>query len=323
MKKNSSLLWILLLVAMLQPLRGDKMYVMAFDDWPPFTGKDGRPRVAVNLLTSAMERLGHKVDIMTLRPGEFPRVFTDPVIDLSPALWYDKGREAQVYFSDPIFENRLVLVGLTGSGATHAGLAELEGKTLGVVSGYAYGEELAATTATLVPGRSDEENIRKMLKGEIDLVLTSELLLTYASRRHAEAFKDRVEIGERALITKQIHFAVKRTVPEAKSLVKDLNREIQRMIDDGSYYEILGINRVVKDINGDGKPEILLMGDPANTLNPEEIYRGFGESDVVDADMDQWFMVEGKFYKTLEEIPAAQRKEMEASARRQLDISFE
>ena len=323
MKRIFFILVLLGLGLLLTPLKAEKMYVMAFDDWPPFTGKDGRPRVAVQLLTAAMERLGHKVDIMTLRSGEFPRVFTDPVIDMSPALWYNKEREKQVVYSDPIFENRLVLVGLIGSGAAHLSLKDLAGKTLGVVDGYAYGDTLTNAPATLVLGGSEEENIKKMLMGEIDFVLTSELLLTYASRRHVEAFKNRVEIGVQPQITKQIYFAVKKTVPGAKDLVKDLNKEIQAMIQDGSYYEILGINRIVKDINGDGIPEILLMGDPASTLNPEEIYRGFGEGDVVDTDMQQWFMVDGKFYKTLEEIPEAQRKKMAQTAKKQIEFDLE
>ncbi len=39
--------------------------------------------------------------------------------------------------------------------------------------------------------------------------------------------------------------------------------------------------------------------------------------------MQQWFMVDGKFYKTLEEIPEAQRKKMAQTAKKQIEFDLE
>ncbi len=315
--------FVLLMMCCVLPVSAEQWLVMGFDDWPPFTGKGGSPRVAVEMLTQALERLNYHVDRVPLPQGQFSRVFTDDQIQVSPALWHDVSREEIMIYTDPIFENRLVLVGRPGSNAESIGLSDLQGKKLAVVDGYAYGEKLASSPAELVMGKSDAANIRSLMKGDVDYVLISELLMIYAKRAQKQGFRDEMEVGKHPQITRQIHFAVKKTTPNAKKIVKQLNGEIAKMMEDGSFYEILGINRIIKDINGDGKPEVLLMGDPARTLNPEEVYYTGGNMDIPETDMEHWYMVDGKYYKTMEEVPADKREKMNKMAEQQIKFLIE
>ncbi|MDF3129576.1 transporter substrate-binding domain-containing protein [Kiritimatiellaeota bacterium B1221] len=315
--------FLLLTLCGLWTVSAEEWLVMGFDDWPPFTGKGGSPRVAVEMLTMALERLDYHVDRIPLPHGEFSRVFTDDQIQLSPALWHDPSREEVMIFTNPIFENRLILVGRPGSDAASMGLSTLDGKKLAVVEGYAYGEKLATCPAEVVLGKSDAANIRSLMNGDVDYVLISELLMIYAKRAQKHGFTDMMEVGTIPQITRDIHFAVKRSTPNAKKIVAELNSEIEKMMVDGSYYEILGINRIIKDIDGDGKPEVLLLGDPAQTLNPEEVYYTGGNMDIPEAEMDHWFMVDGKFYKTIEEVPEDKREKMNTLADKQVKFLIE
>ena len=224
-------------------------------------------------------------------------------------------------YSAPIFQNRLVLVGRKGSGAETRSLEDLAGRTLAVVEGYAYGEELEKTNATLMAGGSEQANMLKLLNGEVDYVLVSELLLTYARRVQREKFEAVLEIGSEPQITRHIHFAVKREVPGAGKLVKALNNEIKAMIRDGSYHEIMGVGRLIADIDGDGKMEVVIVGDPAETLNPEEVYADFSGTPP-QGEMARWYLVDKKLYASLDDIPADKRAKMK-NPDRNIEFEFE
>jgi polar amino acid transport system substrate-binding protein len=287
--------------------------VLGFDDFPPFTGADGSPRVAVDLLEEAMDRLGNRVDMIMVRSGNFERVFTDPRIEASPALWYSKERKRDLVFSKPFFHNRLLLVGRKGSGAAVKTLKDFDGATLGVVDGYAYGPELEKSGATLVLGVSDQKNMLKLLNGEVDFILIEEMLLTYARRVQREKFEALLEIGQEPLIIKPLHFAVKREVRGAKKLVRQLNRTLLEMLKDGTYHEIMGVGRLVADVDGDGATEVILVGDPAETLNPENVF----ESTTSTPDRDgkkEWYLVDGRLYASLDSIPPDKRRKMKSPA---------
>lgn len=171
------------MLASVLPLSADTDYlVLGFDNYPPFTGADGSPRVAVDLLDHAMRRLKKNIDMIMLGPGQFNQIFTNDRIEASPALWYSEERAKTFHFTDPIFQNRLMLVGRKGSGAGKMRMDDLDGKTVVIVAGYAYGPELEESGAERVDGDSDQDNMLKVLNGEVDYALIEEVLLTYARR---------------------------------------------------------------------------------------------------------------------------------------------
>ncbi|MCY4597979.1 MAG: transporter substrate-binding domain-containing protein [Bryobacterales bacterium] len=57
----------------------------------------------------------------------------------SAAFWKDTERERVLLYSQPYLENRLILVGRQGSDVSANSLADLAGKRIALVAGYAYG----------------------------------------------------------------------------------------------------------------------------------------------------------------------------------------
>jgi hypothetical protein len=284
--------------------------VLGFDEYPPFTGDYGSPRVSVDLMERAMKRMNKTIDMIMVDPGEFERIFTNDRIEASPALWYSKERKKEFIFSNPYFENRLMLVGRKGSGARSTTLQQLDGKRVAVVEGYAYGPELEKSGAVLVAGVSEQKNMVKVLNGEVDFALIEEMLLTYARRVQQEQFETLLEIGSTPLITKPLHMAVKRDVRGAKRFIRRLNRELKSMLKDGTYHEIMGVGRLVADVDGDGTMEVIMVGDPAETLNPEEVFQD--KSQPSENGMEHWFLVKGKLFSSLDDIPPDLRATMKA-----------
>jgi ABC-type amino acid transport substrate-binding protein len=80
--------------------------------------------------------------------------------DGSAAAWRDPERERALLFSQPYLENRLILVGRTGTDVSAAALTGLKGKRVSIVEGYAYGAALDKAGITFVPSRSEEDSLR-------------------------------------------------------------------------------------------------------------------------------------------------------------------
>ena len=71
-------------------------------------------------------------------------------------------------FSDPYLENRLVLVGRSGSDVRAAAFADLKGKKLALVNGYAYGEAIEAGGPTWVRTGGEQDSLSRLLNGAVD-----------------------------------------------------------------------------------------------------------------------------------------------------------
>ena len=65
------------------------------------------------------------------------RYFSGP-FDGSAAAWKDAEREKALLFSQPYLENRLMLVARRGGDVSAATVADLKGKRVAIVEGYAY-----------------------------------------------------------------------------------------------------------------------------------------------------------------------------------------
>src|SRR5687767_4310640 len=82
--------------------------------WPPFTNEAGKPRIALNLVETALGRAGLNAGTTIVEPAQFNDALMSDRYDGSAAAWKDAGRERVLVFSEPYLENRLVLVGRAG-----------------------------------------------------------------------------------------------------------------------------------------------------------------------------------------------------------------
>ena len=73
-------------------------------------------------------------------PGQYGEALLKGPYDGTAVGWRDSQREQALLFSDPYLENRLVLVGRSGSDVSARTFADLKGKKLALVNGYAYGD---------------------------------------------------------------------------------------------------------------------------------------------------------------------------------------
>ena len=241
--------------------------------WSPFTNEAGKPRYAIDLVEAALKRVGLTVETATVPEGTLTAALLEGRFDGSPALWRDKEREEKLVYSKPYLENRLVLVGRKGFDVSAPALPALAGRKIALVDGYAYGDALQVPKGpTYVAASTVEQSLEKVLAGDADYVLMDELVVQYLLTNYPDQVKTRLAIGTEPLLVRTLHFALRRNVIGAESIVARFDAEITKMVADHSYQQMLRIGWMEADVDGDGRTELVPASDQAGNAPPVRRY---------------------------------------------------
>lgn len=273
---------------------------LASDIWPPFTNVEEEKSISFDIVKEALERNSIIVNMDILEFGEVLSVIKKNEYDGSAALWMNEKRKEYLLFSEPYLHNQLILVGRKGSDVSARDFNELRNVKIGVVSNYAYGIEGAEENSIqLISGKSDQKNLEALLSKKVDYILIDDLIIHYLIKYQTNDVSEFLSIGQNPLFVKSLHFALNKNVENAKAIINDFNMQIDAMIADGAYHEILGLNWISADIDGDGKLELVLVGSKAGVNPPENPY----DIDNGQEETTGGFYINGIHYATWEDVP--------------------
>jgi len=294
--------WLLMLPAL--ALASDPPALrLASDTWPPFTDAPEGVRIAVELVHTALERAGVQATTTIVDWSDVEAGLRNATFDGSAAMWRNAERERDLVFSAPYLENRLVLVGRKGSDVAATKISDLAGKRVAAVGRYAYGEDIEnAVGVHFVGGRNDQEDLTKLLAGEVEYILVDELVSRYLVANQPEETTAKLEIGTTPLARRPLHFAIRRDVPGAEEIVEAFNNEIRGMLADGTYAEILQIAWIQVDVDGDGLDELVPLGDMVGLAPPASVYDVFGKMPETDPEKQRIF-IQGSIFEGWDAIP--------------------
>ena len=207
--------------------------------------------------------------------AQFTSSLLAPAFDGSAAAWKDPERERVLIFSQPYLENRLVLVGRRGADVSARTLADLAGKRVAIVEGYSYGDSIESGGPIFVRSASEEDSLARLLKGVVDYTLMDDLVVQYIVSNYPKEAGTRLQIGSTPLVTRELCLALRRTRPDAESIVTRFNAQLRGMIADGTYHRLLHVDWIRADINGDGVAEYVPRTDGAGTAEPKRAYALF------------------------------------------------
>jgi len=190
--------------------------------WPPFTNAAGQSRFALDLVETALGRIALASRTTIVSAAEFTPALLSGRFDGSAAAWKDPEREQVLLFSQPYLENRLVLVGRHGADVSAKALSLLAGKRIAIVEGYSYGDELDRSGVIFERTASEEDSLAQLLKSNVDYTLMDDLVVQYVVSTYPKESGTRLEIGSTPLVTRSLHFAIRRTRPDAQSIVARL-----------------------------------------------------------------------------------------------------
>jgi ABC-type amino acid transport substrate-binding protein len=267
----------------------------------------------------ALNRSGIKSETKIIGFEEVNNGIRKGSIDGSAALWYTEEREQFLVFSAPYLQNRLVVVGRKGADVGMATFAELSGKRVALVGNYAYGSEVnEAGDVILVEGASDQQNLERLLKQEVDYMLVDELLMEYLLTHQQDEVLKYLQIGATPVITRSLHFAIRKDLQGAQSVIDRFNQGILKMISDGSYNRILQLNWIRADIDGDGKME-MVGGEHAGKAAPSSSYDVWFENSGTDSSTNRYY-VNGQIYQGWDNIP--QQYKVQTTTERPEDLKL-
>jgi hypothetical protein len=269
---------------------------------------EGQPRVALEIVTTALARAGYTAIHELVPMGALlSDLRTGGAYDGSAALWRSEEREQFLLYSEPYLENRLMLVGRKGSDVSAKSFAELKGKKIGVVKDYAYGPELdGATQPVFVRGESTEKNLRALLHGELDYVVADALVVHHLKQQYPEQTQEKLATGATPLITRTMHFTLRKNLPNAQQILDRFNEQRARMLKDGSYHAALQVDWILVDIDGDGISEMVAVGDKVGVKAPQSGYQPLSVSKggvIPGSESKIRYVVKGVPYDTWDTVP--------------------
>jgi polar amino acid transport system substrate-binding protein len=239
--------------------------------WPPFTDQPGQPRFASDLVDAALSRIGMKADTAIVEPEAFtPALLTGPY-DGSAAAWKDDQREQVLLFSQSYLENRLILLGRKGADVSATALSALKGKKVAIVGGYAYGD-IDNAGPTFVRTKGEEDSLTQLLRGQTDYALMDELVVEYLVENYAKEAQAHLQLGSTPIIKRPLYFAIRKSRPDAATVISRFNAELIGMIKDRTYHKLLHVDWIRADIDGDGIPEYIPATNEIGKLAPEHAY---------------------------------------------------
>ena len=273
--------------------------------WAPFTNESGQARFALDLVEAALGRFGVSAKTTIVEPAKFTAALLSNEFDGSAAAWKDAERERGLVFSQPYLENRLILVGRSGDNVSTSSLADLKGKRIAIVEGYAYGDAIETSGAAFVRSRSEEDSLALLLSNKADYALMDDLVVQYIVNNYPKEAKTRLSLGTAPLVTRPLYFAVRRSRPDAEAIVSRFNAQLRGMIADRTYHRLLHVSWIRADVDGDGVAEFVPQNDRAGTAAPERAYNLFTTDKAATTKIDPTprFYIGGNIYTEWASVP--------------------
>ena len=273
--------------------------------WPPFADAPGKPRFALDLVDVALERIGIGAQTVVLDEDELSSALLNGGFDGSAAVWKDEARESAMIYSQPYLESRLILVGRRGNDVSATSLAGLAGTRIAMVAGQAY----AGLTETMggpafVRSNSAEDGVARLLDGEVDYTLMDDLVVQYLIGNHGEEARTRMAFGKTPVLTRSLHFAVRRSLPDADSIISRFNAEVRAMMTDRTYHSLLMLDWIRTDVDGDGLGEYVPYIDQTGPSRPEYSYELFASGGpAMEPGMTRRYYLGGNIYEGWPAVP--------------------
>jgi polar amino acid transport system substrate-binding protein len=281
------------------------------DVWPPFTNAEGEKSILSDLVQEALVGIQIESSMEILEFTEVLDQVHSGKYDGIPGLWISPERQEKYFFSKPYLYNQLVLVGRKGSDVSAATFTELEGKKIGVINNYAYGNFENNKEIVMVPGISNQKNLENLLSDKIDYMLVDALLIQYMLKHQLNDVTLHLAIGQKPLLVKSLHLALGKNVDNAEEILDRFDEQIEQMITDGSFNELLELNWIKADIDGDGHMELVLGSNMAGTSAPQNIYGLMMDSSYKNQkNGPSRYYIDGKLYEDWDNIPKSYKLDL-------------
>lgn len=239
--KRLILILLLSVTAFVHAATNEKSITMAGSLWTPFIDQN-HPElgVATDLVASIFKRAGYETTPILEPWSRTLEGAAIGVYDMIISAWQTPQREKYFAFSDPYLFNEIKFIRRKGNPFSYTGLNSLAGKTVGIVDGFAYGDEFNNSQVFNRVTRSDVlQNLKLLNQGGIDLTLGDQWVLRYQLANYIPNAIKSTQIIDTPLSRRGLHVAISRANPNHEQIRLDFNSALKAMKVDGSYDKII------------------------------------------------------------------------------------
>ena len=158
----------------------DGMIVVVDENYPPYTFGTAKQANGLypKLIEAIFARMGVEVEIQALHWEEALKAGEEGKAAVG-GIYKNSARLKIHDYSEPLFEERLALYVKKGKTFHFTRLSDLQGKTIGLIHGWSYGEEfdIARTKYhfTVEEVETDVQNFKKLASGKIDCMVANQV----------------------------------------------------------------------------------------------------------------------------------------------------
>jgi polar amino acid transport system substrate-binding protein len=210
-------------------------------DWEPYVGKTLKGEgFNTEIITEAFKRAGYTVKIDFIEWDKAIEEATKGSYDAVFPEYYSKDRAKDFVYSSFFSNSLLVFYKRKASTITYKTFKDLTPYKIGVVKGYINTEEFdKASYLKKVESNSDEENLRKLAKGELDLIVIDKLVAQYLIKTKISEASGKLDSIEPPLIIHPLFVIFPKKLPASEKRAKEFNKAYESMEKDGSIKPIM------------------------------------------------------------------------------------
>ena len=219
----------------------DKAVSLATLEWEPYVGEKLRNYgFTSEIVAEAFKRAGYTVEVHFMPWARVLQEVMKGKYDAAYPAYYSKERAKTYILSNSFAEGPLVFCKKKGADISYKTLQDLRPYRIGVVRGYVNTPEFdAADYLRKDIANSDELNLRKLLRGRVDLVVIDKFTAQHILSTVIPEGVDAIEFLEPHLQEKPLYLAVSRKVKGHQQIVKDFNHGLKQITEDGMIRNIM------------------------------------------------------------------------------------
>lgn len=250
-------------------------------DWPPFDYNEfGKPKgLAIDYIKLVASKVGLEIEFVSGYTWiELLAMLENKEIDIVPALYKNKEREAYTLYSDPYYIGRLGVYGRTDD-LSISNHNDLEGKRVGIQTAHGSIPYIIdeIPEISLIEVDTTAELVKLLALNKLDAIIGNPLLFHYNSREYQITnieLKNYIDFKNNEKLSTYMHIGVRNDKPLLHSIINKASNSItdqeKKLLVDRWTSSI-----VVKKINLTEKEKQYLINNPVIRVSNEMDYAPF------------------------------------------------
>jgi polar amino acid transport system substrate-binding protein len=210
-------------------------------DWEPYAGQaPDNKGFNADIVTEAFKRAGYQVKIDVLPWDRAIEEALKGNYDGAFPEYYSKERSQDFVYSHSFSDSLLVFYKRYETSVTYKTLKDLRPYKIGTVRGQINTDEFDnAVYLMKIEADSDEENLRKLAKGDLDLIVIDKFVAQYLTKTKVPEAAGKISPIEPPLIIRNLFVILPKKNPDAERRARGFNKALDSMIKDGTVKAIM------------------------------------------------------------------------------------